>query len=77
MILNSTKFGGNRTKDLEVGLDGQTDRQTGRFLYTPQTTFVGGYKKSEALKNLELSSKQDNYRPKESEIIVLHYFVPR
>ena len=38
MILNSTKFGGNRTKDLEVG----PDRQTGRFLYTPQTTFAGG-----------------------------------
>jgi hypothetical protein len=50
MILNSTKFGGNRTKDLEVGLyrqtdgqtDGQTERQTGQFLYTPQTTFAGG-----------------------------------
>ena len=26
MILNSTKFGGNRTKDLEVGADRQTDR---------------------------------------------------
>jgi hypothetical protein len=38
MILNSTKFGGNRTKDLEVG----PERQTGRFLYTPQTTFAGG-----------------------------------
>jgi hypothetical protein len=35
---NSTKFGGNRTKDLEVG----PERQTGRFLYTPQTTFAGG-----------------------------------
>ena len=38
MILNSTKFGGNRTKDLEIG----PDRQTGRFLYNPQTT-CGGY----------------------------------
>jgi hypothetical protein len=26
MILNSTKFGGNRTEDLEVGPDRQTDR---------------------------------------------------
>ena len=58
MILNSTKFGGNRTKELEVGLerrtdgrtdgrtgqtDRQTDRQTNRFLYTsPQITFAGG-----------------------------------
>jgi hypothetical protein len=33
MILNSTKFGGNWTKDLEVGPDRQTDDgQTGRFL---------------------------------------------
>jgi hypothetical protein len=40
MILKSTKFGGNRTKDVEVGLDGWTDR----FLYTPppQTMFAGG-----------------------------------
>ena len=50
MILNSTKFGGNRTKDLEVGLDrqtdgqmdGQTERQTGRFLYTPPNYVCGG-----------------------------------
>ena len=43
MILNSTKFGGNRTKDLEVGLGKQTDGQTDRFLYTPpQTTIAGG-----------------------------------
>jgi hypothetical protein len=74
MILNSTKFGGNRTKDLEVGLDGQTDRPIPIY---PPNYVCGGYKKSETLKNLELSSKQDNYRPKESEIIVLHYFVPR
>jgi hypothetical protein len=40
MILNSTKLGGNRTKDVEVG----PDRQTGRFLYTPQTMFAGGIK---------------------------------
>jgi hypothetical protein len=26
MILNSTKFGGNRTKDVEVGPHRQTDR---------------------------------------------------
>jgi hypothetical protein len=52
MILNSTKFGGNRTKDVEVGPDRRTDRQTdrpdrqarqtGQFLYTPQTMFAGG-----------------------------------
>ena len=30
MILNSTKFGGNRTKDLEVGPDRQTDKQIDR-----------------------------------------------
>ena len=36
MILKSTKFGENRTKDVEVGPDGQP----GRFLYTPQT--MGG-----------------------------------
>ena len=42
MILNSTKFGGNRTKDVEVGPHRQTDRQTSRFLYTPQTMFAGG-----------------------------------
>jgi hypothetical protein len=54
--------------------DGQTDRPIP--IYPPYVVW-GGYKKSEALKNLELSSKQDNYRPKESEIIVLHYFVPR
>ena len=44
MILNSTKFGGNRTKDVEVGPDRRTDRQTGRFLYTPQTMFAGDIK---------------------------------
>jgi hypothetical protein len=39
MILNSTKFGGNRINDLEVGPE-----RTDRFLYyyTPQTTFAGG-----------------------------------
>jgi hypothetical protein len=49
MILKSTKFGGNRTKDVEIGPDrrtnGQTDRhtdgQTDRFLYTSQTMFAG------------------------------------
>ena len=30
MILSSTKFGGNRTKDVEVGADRRTDRQTDR-----------------------------------------------
>jgi len=32
MILNSTKFGGNRTKDLEVGPDRQTDRQADSYI---------------------------------------------
>ena len=41
MILNSTKFGGNRTKDVEVGPDRRTDS------YIPsQTMFVGGYNRS-------------------------------
>jgi hypothetical protein len=40
MILNSTKFGGNRKKDVEVG----PDRQTGRFLYTPRNYVCEGYK---------------------------------
>jgi hypothetical protein len=39
MILNSTKFGGNQKKDVEVG----QDRQTGRFLYTPPNYVCGGY----------------------------------
>jgi hypothetical protein len=33
MILNSTKFGGNRTKDLEVS----PDRQTTEFFFDPVT----------------------------------------
>jgi hypothetical protein len=45
MILNSTRFSGNRAKDLEVGPDRQTDRpipiyrQTDSYI-PPQTTFV-------------------------------------
>ena len=30
MILSSTKFGGNRTKDVEVGPDRRTSEQTDR-----------------------------------------------
>ena len=41
MILNSTKFGGNRTKDVEVGPDRETDRQTDSYI-PPQTMFAGG-----------------------------------
>jgi len=37
MILNSTKFGENRTKDLEVGPDRQTDS------YIPPNYVCGGY----------------------------------
>jgi hypothetical protein len=32
MILNSTKFGGNRTKYLEVGPDRQTDRKADSYI---------------------------------------------
>jgi hypothetical protein len=42
MILNSTKFGGNRTKDVEVGPDRQTDRQADSYIPPPQTMFAGG-----------------------------------
>ena len=45
MILNSTKFGGNRTKDVDVGPDRRTDRQTDRFLYTPPNYVCRGYNK--------------------------------
>jgi hypothetical protein len=41
MILNSTKFGGSWTKDVEVGLDRWTDRQTDSYI-PPQTMFAGG-----------------------------------
>jgi hypothetical protein len=50
MILSSTKFGGNQTKDVEVGpdrrTDAQTDRQTDRPIpiYPPPPNYVcGGY----------------------------------
>ena len=38
MILNATKFGGNRTKDVEVGPDRWTDRPIPIY---PQTMFAG------------------------------------
>jgi hypothetical protein len=41
MILNSTKFGGNRTKDVKVGPDRWTDRQADSYI-PPQTMFAGG-----------------------------------
>jgi hypothetical protein len=40
MIINSTKFGGNRTKDVEVGPDRRTDRQTDSYI-PPETMFAG------------------------------------
>jgi hypothetical protein len=43
MIINSTKFGGNRTKDVEVGPDRWKDGQTDSYI-PPQTMFVGGIK---------------------------------
>ena len=51
MILNSTKFGGNQTKHVEVG----PDRQTGRFLYTPPNYVCGGYNENMALQDGGLS----------------------
>jgi hypothetical protein len=42
MILNSTKFGGNQTKDLEVGPDRQTDRQIP--IYAHKLRLQGVYK---------------------------------
>jgi hypothetical protein len=41
MILNSTKFGGNRTKDVKVGPDKRTDIQADSYI-PPQTMFAGG-----------------------------------
>ena len=42
MIINSTKFGGNRTKDVEVGPDRRTDRQADSYI--PPSYVCGGYK---------------------------------
>jgi hypothetical protein len=43
MILNSTKFCGNRIKDVEVGLsDGRTDRQIPIYTPPPITMFLRG-----------------------------------
>ena len=41
MILNSTKFGGNRRKDVEVGPDRQTDRPIP--IYPPPNYACRGY----------------------------------
>ena len=47
MILNSTKFGGNRTKDVEVGPDRRTDRQADSYIPPPPPNYVcRGYKNS-------------------------------
>jgi hypothetical protein len=46
MILNSTKFGGNRTKDVEVGPDRQTDRPIPIYLPPPPNYVCGGYNKN-------------------------------
>jgi hypothetical protein len=48
MILNSTTFGVNRTKDVEVGPDRR------RFLYTPQTMFAGGINMFPTIRNLQI-----------------------
>ena len=47
MILNSTKYGGNRTKHVEVGPDRRTDGETDRPIPIPpppkkKTMFAGG-----------------------------------
>jgi hypothetical protein len=42
MIFNSTKFGGNRTKDVDVGPDRRTDRPIP--IYPPPNYVCGGYK---------------------------------
>ena len=41
MILNTTKFGGNRTKDVEVGPDRRTDRQADSYI-PPKLCLRGG-----------------------------------
>jgi hypothetical protein len=51
MILNSTKFGGNRTKDVEVGPDRRTDRQTipifaGSINISQNVVFLWSYEKN-------------------------------
>jgi hypothetical protein len=48
MILNSTKFGGNRTKDVEVGPDRQTDRPISIY---PPNYVCGGIIKDLIKKN--------------------------
>ena len=53
MILNFTQFGGNRTKDVEVGTDRQ--RQTDRpipIYPPPQTKFAGGIISLDNLKSV-------------------------
>jgi hypothetical protein len=46
MILNSTKFGGNRTKDVEDGsdrrTDGETDRPTDSYIY-PYKFYINSF----------------------------------
>ena len=65
MILNSTKFGGNQTKDVEVG----PDRQTGRFLYTPPNYVCGGYNENMALHYKMVAS------PEEDNLVVFYYLL--
>ena len=69
MILNSTKFGGNQTTDVEVGLDRRTDRQTDRPIpiYPPQTMPVGGIMKTWPYKMVA--------SPEEDNLIVFYYLL--
>jgi hypothetical protein len=56
MILNSTKFGGNRTKDVEVGPDRWTDGQADSYIPL-KTMLAGGIKKKKKMKvNFEFNS---------------------
>ena len=58
MILNSTKFGGNWTKDVEVGPDRWTDGQPDRpipIYPPPQTMFAGGIKRQNSTWDIQIS----------------------
>jgi hypothetical protein len=43
MVLNSTKFGGNRTIDVEVGLNRRTDRGMQGAVQEVKENFLPGY----------------------------------
>jgi hypothetical protein len=52
MILNSTKFGGNQRKDVEVG----PDRQADSYISPPPPNYdCGGYKMSTSIRDFRLT----------------------